>query len=59
MAEATARPWRVSPMREAGRIWIEGPEGSAASDMLPKDRRVICDFEIVGDEAQDARPRRT
>jgi hypothetical protein len=50
----TPRPWRISPMREAGRIWIEGPEGSAASEALPKDRRVVCDFRIYGDAELDA-----
>lgn len=41
-------------MREAGRIWIEGPEGSAASDRFPKDRRIVCDFQLFGDPALDA-----
>ena len=52
--EATPRPWRISPVREERRFWIEGPEGSGASRLLPKDRRVVCDFAVYGDEELDA-----
>ncbi len=54
MAAPTPRPWRVSPVREEDRFWIEGPEGSAASKLLPKDRRVVCDFTLYGDPELDA-----
>ena len=52
--DATTTPWRISPVREEDRFWIEGPEGSGASDLLPNDRRVICDFELFGDPKLDA-----
>lgn len=57
MAEATPRPWRVAEQIEASRIWIEGPEGSAATEKHPKDRRVICDFALYDDEYLDAETR--
>lgn len=53
-APPTSRPWRVSPDAERDRVWIEGPEGSAASDTLPNDRRIVCDFALYGDDALDA-----
>ena len=54
MIAPSPRPWRISPVREKDRFWIEGAEGSAATDQLPKDRRVVCDFTLYGDEALDA-----
>ncbi len=54
MAAPTARPWRKTPNPEPKRTWIEGPPGSAASERLPKDRRIVCDFELYGDPAFDA-----
>ncbi len=54
MAAATARPWRKTPYPERDRIWIEGPEGSAASERFPKNRRIVCDFALFGDTALDA-----
>lgn len=50
----TPRPWRVNPDGERDRVWIEGPEGSAASETLPNNRRIVCDFALYGDEALDA-----
>ncbi len=50
----TPRPWRISPVREPSRFWIEGPPGSGATELLPSDRRIVCDFAIYGDEALDA-----
>jgi hypothetical protein len=52
--EATPRPWRISPVREPHRFWIEGPPGSGATDLLPSDRRIVCDFAIYGDAELDA-----
>lgn len=52
--EPTARPWRVAEQIEDGRVFIEGPEGSAATDTFPRDRRIICDFRLYGDEALDS-----
>lgn len=54
MSAPTPRPWRISPIREEGRFWIEGPEGNAATELLPKDRRVVCDFALYGDPELDA-----
>lgn len=51
--EPTPRPWRVGEQIEAGRVFIEGPEGSGASELLPNDRRIICDFPLYGDDALD------
>lgn len=53
MTEPTARPWRVGERIEQGRVFIEGPEGSAASESLPKDRRIVCDFKLYGDPEID------
>ena len=53
-ASPTRRPWRVTPHPERDRIWIEGPEGSAATGSLPADRRIVCDFALYGDPATDA-----
>ncbi len=50
----TPRPWRISPVREPSRFWIEGPPGSGATDLLPSDRRIVCDFAIYGDAELDA-----
>ena len=50
----TPRPWRRAPNPEPTRIWIEGPEGSAASETFPSDRRIVCDFALYGDDAVDA-----
>ena len=49
--EATPRPWRVG--REGESIWIEGLQGSAASERLPANRRIVCEFRLYGDEAMD------
>ena len=54
MSGPTPTPWRISPIREEHRFWIEGPEGSGASELMPNDRRVVCDFAIYGDEELDA-----
>ncbi len=51
---ATPRPWRISPVREPDRFWIEGPPGSGATDLLPSDRRIVCDFAVYGDAELDA-----
>jgi hypothetical protein len=51
-SEATLRPWRVG--REGETIWIEGTKGSAASERLPGNRRIVCEFRLYGDEAMDA-----
>ncbi len=53
-ATSTPRPWRISPVREPSRFWIEGPPGSGATDLLPSDRRIVCDFAIYGDAELDA-----
>lgn len=51
-AEATLRPWNIG---RAGRsIWIEGPKGSAVTERLPDDRRIVCDFRLFGDDVLDA-----
>ena len=51
-AEATPRPWNIG---RAGRsIWIEGPKGSAVTERLPDDRRIVCDFRLFGDDVLDA-----
>lgn len=52
--DATPTPWRISPVREPGRFWIEGPPGSGATDLLPNDRRIVCDFAIYNDPELDA-----
>ncbi len=52
MAAPTARPWSIG--RNAHAIWIEGPKGSAATALLPGDRRIVADFRLYGDEALDA-----
>jgi hypothetical protein len=48
----TPRPWRIG--REGETIWIEGPRGSAASERLPSNRRIVCEFRLYGDEELDA-----
>lgn len=53
-ATTTPRPWRISPVRESSRFWIEGPPGSGATDLLPSDRRIVCDFAIYGEAELDA-----
>lgn len=53
MTEPTARPWRVGEQIEDGRVFIEGPEGSAATELFPKDRRIVCDFVLYGDPEID------
>lgn len=49
---STPTPWKVG--REGESIWIEGPKGSAATDRLPGDRRIVCEFRLYGDESLDA-----
>lgn len=51
--EPTPRPWRIGEQIEGDRVFIEGPEGSAATDTFPKDRRIICDFALYGDPKID------
>ena len=51
-AAPTPRPWSVR--REGESIWIEGPRGSAASERLPANRRIVCEFRLYGDEELDA-----
>lgn len=51
-AQPTPRPWKV--MREGESLWIEGPRGSAATERLPADRRVVCDLRLYGDPDLDA-----
>lgn len=51
-APATPRPWRIGRLGES--LWIEGASGSAATDTLPGDRRIVCDFRLYGDAALDA-----
>lgn len=48
----TPRPWRIGRLGES--LWIEGAAESAATDTLPADRRIVCDFRLFGDEALDA-----
>jgi hypothetical protein len=48
----TPAPWKIG--REGESIWIEGPNGSGASDLLPGDRRIVCDFRLYGDATLDA-----
>jgi hypothetical protein len=48
----TPRPWSVAQAGES--IWIQGPKGSAASERLPDNRRIVCEFRLYGDEALDA-----
>jgi hypothetical protein len=52
VSEATPRPWSVARAEET--IWIQGPKGSAASDQLPSNRRIVCEFRLYGDEELDA-----
>lgn len=52
MTKATKRPWRIGRLGKS--LWIEGASGSAATDTLPADRRVICDFRLFGDAELDA-----
>ena len=52
MSVPTPTPWRVG--RAGKSIWIEGPKGSAVTERLPGDRRIVCDFRLFGDEALDA-----
>ena len=52
MSGPTPTPWRVGRAGES--IWIEGSKGSAATERLPGDRRIVCDFRLFGDEALDA-----
>ena len=51
MVRPTARPWRVK--RSDASIWIEGPQGSAPGKH-PRQRRIVCEFKLYGDEALDA-----
>ena len=52
MSPPTPRPWRIG--REGETIWIEGPRGSTASERLPSNRRIVCEFRLYGDEELDA-----
>lgn len=52
MSAATPRPWAIGRLGES--LWIEGASGSAATDTLPADRRIVCDFALYGDSALDA-----
>ena len=52
MSPHTPRPWRIG--QEGETIWIEGPRGSAASERLPSNRRIVCEFRLYGDEELDA-----
>lgn len=51
-AEATPRPWAIGRLGES--LWIEGAEGSAATDTFPGDRRIVADMKLYGDAALDA-----
>lgn len=53
-AEGTPTPWRISPISEPGRFWIEGPAGSGASEPLLHDRRIVSECRIYGDADLDA-----
>jgi hypothetical protein len=48
----TPRPWRIR--REGESIWIEGLKGSATTERLSGDRRIVCEFKLYGDEDLDA-----
>jgi hypothetical protein len=48
----TPRPWWIR--REGETIWIEGPRGSAPSEQLPGNRRIVCEFRLYDDEELDA-----
>lgn len=48
----TPRPWKVE--QEGDSIWIQGPQGSAATERFPADTRIVCDFRLYGDEDLDA-----
>jgi len=52
MSGPTPIPWRVGRAGES--IWIEGPKRSAATEWLPGDRRIVCDFRLFGEEVLDA-----
>jgi len=49
---ATPHPWRIG--REGESIWIEGPKGGAATERLPGNRRIVCEFKLYGNEDLDA-----
>lgn len=54
-ARPTPRPWAV--VEDGDSIWIEGPEGSAATDRMPLDRLVVADATLHGDEGLDGETR--
>lgn len=48
----TPAPWKV---RRAGEsIWIAGPQVSGDTVLAAKDRRIVCEFRLFGDDALDA-----
>ena len=54
-ADPTPRPWSVH--EDGDSIWIEGPEGSAATEPYPFDRRVICESALFGEDELDEKTR--
>lgn len=52
-AQPTPRPWAIGRLGES--LWIEGAAGSAATDTLPGDRKIVADMHLVGDADEDAR----
>lgn len=48
MSRPTPLPWTISQLGSTD-LWIEGPEGSAATEEFPKDRRVVCTFPTSGE----------
>lgn len=51
MTAPTPLPWTINEVAST-ELWIEGPEGSAATEEFPRDRQVVCFFPTSG-EAED------
>ena len=52
MSRPTPAPWKVQRAGES--IWIAGPQGSGDTVLATKDRRIVCEFRLFGDDALDA-----
>jgi hypothetical protein len=48
----TPGPWKVQRAGES--IWIAGPQVSGDTVLAAKDRRIVCEFRLFGDDALDA-----
>jgi hypothetical protein len=48
----TPAPWKVQRAGES--IWIAGPQVSGDTVLAAKDRRIVCEFRLFGDDALDA-----